>query len=256
MEEKDNYNSGFSYESLLDEKVMFPYPEERLLMMLRPPACPVTPPAAYQGPDPDKGSYYELDKGNGNMEIKVVDYYPGVKPKSWMVDENGNTWKFAGFGSRKDVVVEGDISLYYQKCHDDMMRRRLAGKTWDRWLAIRFRDWFNTCEASEKAWLDKYVQPVAQGAVLLNPIVGLTNDGFIIFGDQDIYGNEASGFDKGAAIFDAATFGMLKGAKYIPRVGKYLPGAIQKGADWGNKRLNWYYSVPNTIYQGYTNEKD
>ena len=82
---------------------------------------------------------------------------------------------------------------------------------------------------------------ISHKGALLNPIIGLTNDGFIIFGDQDIYGNESSsGWAKGVAIFDAATFGMVKGAKYIPSTGKYLSKSFVKWADWGNKATTGY----------------
>ena len=60
-------------------------------------------------------------------------------------------------------------------------------------------------DADEK--FSEAARPIAQGAVLFNPIISLTNSGKTLITGSDIYGNEADGIDYGLSVVDIATFG-------------------------------------------------
>ena len=90
-------------------------------------------------------------------------------------------------------------------------------------------------------WGMDVVAPVAQGAVLLNPIISVINDVKVLTSDEDMYGNEATGVDKAVSAVDIATLGVAnKLIKTSQSVYKFVAGLNFMGQ---------LYTIPNTIYQ-------
>ena len=93
----------------------------------------------------------------------------------------------------------------------------------------------------------KKVAPVVQGAVLLNPIISVTNDVIVLASNEDMYGNKVTGLDKTVSAVDIATFGAgCKVIKTTERIGKW---AKTTGL------FTTAYSVYYTIKGGLKNEK-
>ncbi len=63
-------------------------------------------------------------------------------------------------------------------------------------------------------WTNDVVRPIASGGILLIPIISLTNSGYTLYYDEDIYGNKAGNEDYMLSAIDIATAGFGK-VKYI-----------------------------------------
>jgi hypothetical protein len=88
----------------------------------------------------------------------------------------------------------------------------IRAKNADSWEA-KFGYWLKSkggYDADEK--FSEAARPIAQGAVLFNSIISLTNSGKTLITGSDIYGNEADGIDYVLVCgTDIVTFGGLSG---------------------------------------------
>lgn len=83
----------------------------------------------------------------------------------------------------------------------------ITPRTWEDELGDWMRNFFNS--HSEIVFSQNF-KPLAEGAVLIHPVIGLTNDVITLSTDNDIYGNDVSPLDKGIAIVDLlSTNGLL-----------------------------------------------
>jgi hypothetical protein len=84
----------------------------------------------------------------------------------------------------------------------------IRAKNSDSWEA-KFGYWLKSkggYDVDEK--FSEAARPIAQGAVLFNPIISLTNSGKTLITGSDIYGNEADGIDYVLSVTDIVTGGL------------------------------------------------
>ena len=123
--------------------------------------------------------------------------------------------------------------------------RSFLEKTWNTYCeyATSFEDKFN-----------EVVFPIVSGVVLLNPILGVTNDVYTLCNSEDIYGNKASTNDKTIATVDFFTFGFGVCVKNVITAGKIIKatettGRLVNAGEISEKinNVTTYYSVYSTV---------
>jgi RHS repeat-associated protein len=212
--------------------------------------------------DPNGMDYYTKSGEDGQGEKKWQD-----SNKKWFVDENGNTWEYHSAGEKEAAVVipgkdtskessnnspqtagknnqaQGTDNVKndtennnYQKEIEAYRKNQPWEQRFGRWLREKGVEEFDK-KATES------IRPVIQGAILLVPTVGIVNDGFVLFGERDIYENKATSLDKGAAAVDLVTLGTSKWLK--------LPSSVRKVSSTTNK-ITTLYSAGSTMYNEYT----
>ena len=160
--------------------------------------------------DPDGMDYYSSTDENGNEVIQWQD-----SEKAFYIDEDGNSWEYYSAGQKEEVVItptqeqKQDIKEKRAEEQDRNIKNYWSerAKNADSWEA-KFGYWLKSkggYDADEK--FSEAARPIAQGAVLFNSIISLTNSGKTLITGSDIYGNEADGIDYGLSVVDIATFG-------------------------------------------------
>ena len=160
--------------------------------------------------DPDGMDYYSSTDENGNEVIQWQD-----SEKAFYIDEDGNSWEYYSAGQKEEVVItptqeqKQDIKEKRAEEQDRNIKNYWSerAKNADSWEA-KFGYWLKVkggYDADEK--FSEAARPIAQGAVLFNSIISLTNSGKTLITGSDIYGNEADGIDYGLSVVDIATFG-------------------------------------------------
>jgi RHS repeat-associated protein len=217
--------------------------------------------------DPDGMDYYSSTDENGNEVIQWQD-----SEKAFYIDEDGNSWEYYSAGQKEEVVItptqeqKQDIKEKRAEEQDRNIKNYWSerAKNADSWEA-KFGYWLKSkggYNADEK--FSEAARPIAQGAVLLNPLVGIPNDIITIFTGEDIYGNEATSVDKGFAVVDLASFGFAKYLKIGSAINKFksvptktsmktmreLTKARKVNEKVGNVTTG--YSVGAVIYNGYS----
>jgi hypothetical protein len=195
--------------------------------------------------DPDGMDYYSSTDENGNEVIQWQD-----SEKAFYIDEDGNSWEYYSAGQKEEVVItptqeqKQDIKEKRAEEQDRNIKNYWSerAKNADSWEA-KFGYWLKSkggYDADEK--FSEAARPIAQGAALLNPLVGIPNDIKTIFTGEDIYGNEATSVDKGIAVLDMVTLGLSSKLMNVPV-------SIAKRSDIANKGTT-IYSVFVTTYNG------
>jgi RHS repeat-associated protein len=217
--------------------------------------------------DPDGMDYYSSTDENGNEVIQWQD-----SEKAFYIDEDGNSWEYYSAGQKEEVVItptqeqKQDIKEKRAEEQDRNIKNYWSerAKNADSWEA-KFGYWLKSkggYNADEK--FSEAARPIVQGAVLLNPLVGIPNDIITIFTGEDIYGNEATSVDKGFAVVDLASFGFAKYLKIGSAINKFksvptktsmktmreLTKARKVNEKVGNVTTG--YSVGAVIYNGYS----
>jgi len=217
--------------------------------------------------DPDGMDYYSTTDESGNEVIQWQD-----SEKSFYIDEDGNSWEYYSAGQKEEVVItptqeqKQDIKEKRAEEQDRNIKNYWSerAKNADSWEA-KFGYWLKSkggYNADEK--FSEAARPIVQGAVLLNPLVGIPNDIITIFTGEDIYGNEATSVDKGFAVVDLASFGFAKYLKIGSAINKFksvptktsmktmreLTKARKVNEKVGNVTTG--YSVGAVIYNGYS----
>ena len=121
-------------------------------------------------------------------------------------------------------------------------------RSWEDELGDWMRETFNSHSEIQVA---KSLEPIAEGAVLINPVVGLANDVITISTDNDMFGNQASSLDKGIATVDMLSFGVSKIAttkRAISYLGK--TATIENVSKRVNKSTT-FLSLGKILYDGY-----
>jgi RHS repeat-associated protein len=160
--------------------------------------------------DPDGMDYYSSTDENGNEVIQWQD-----SEKAFYIDEDGNSWEYYSAGQKEEVVItptqeqKQDIKEKRAEEQDRNIKKYWHDKAEnsDSWEA-KFGYWLKSkggYDVDEK--FSEAARPIAQGAVLFNSIISLTNSGKTLITGSDIYGNEADGIDYGLSVVDIATFG-------------------------------------------------
>jgi RHS repeat-associated protein len=146
--------------------------------------------------DPDGMDYYSSTDENGNEVIQWQD-----SEKAFYIDEDGNSWEYYSAGQKEEVVItptqeqKQDIKEKRAEEQDRNIKKYWSerAKNADSWEA-KFGYWLKSkggYDVDEK--FSEAARPIAQGAVLFNPIISLTNSGKTLITGSDIYGNEADG---------------------------------------------------------------
>src|SRR5574344_527368 len=160
--------------------------------------------------DPDGMDYYSSTDENGHEVIQWQD-----SEKAFYIDEDGNSWEYYSAGQKEEVVItptqeqKQDIKEKRAEEQDRNIKKYWHDKAEnsDSWEA-KFGYWLKSkggYDVDEK--FSEAARPIAQGAVLFNSIISLTNSGKTLITGSDIYGNEADGIDYGLSVVDIATFG-------------------------------------------------
>jgi RHS repeat-associated protein len=161
--------------------------------------------------DPDGMDYYSSTDENGNEVIQWQD-----SEKAFYIDEDGNSWEYYSAGQKEEVVItptqeqKQDIKEKRAEEQDRNIKKYWSerAKNADSWEA-KFGYWLKSkggYDVDEK--FSEAARPIAQGAVLFNPIISLTNSGKTLITGSDIYGNEADGIDYVLSVTDIVTGGL------------------------------------------------
>jgi RHS repeat-associated protein len=185
--------------------------------------------------DPDGMDYYSSTDENGNEVIQWQD-----SEKAFYIDEDGNSWEYYSAGQKEEVVItptqeqKQDIKEKRAEEQDRNIKKYWHDKAEnsDSWEA-KFGYWLKSkggYNADEK--FSEAARPIAQGAVLFNSIISLTNSGKTLITGSDIYGNEAENVDYALSVVDIATFGCGNFMK-LPKTVKTANTVVSKSATGG-----------------------
>ena len=185
--------------------------------------------------DPDGMDYYSSTDENGNEVIQWQD-----SEKAFYIDEDGNSWEYYSAGQKEEVVItptqeqKQDIKEKRAEEQDRNIKKYWHDKAEnsDSWEA-KFGYWLKSkggYDVDEK--FSEAARPIAQGAVLFNSIISLTNSGKTLITGSDIYGNEAENVDYALSVVDIATFGCGNFMK-LPKTVKTANTVVSKSATGG-----------------------
>jgi hypothetical protein len=160
---------------------------------------------------------------NGEYYFKVY----GKETVTSNNDGNGNTL------SNTNVIADRGTSIYSKRGLKLHTKQNKINPTTMEKIGDAVRNF-------EERFMDAAI-PVVQGAVLLNPLVGIANDIKTLAKGEDIYGNKAKAVDKVVAGVDIVTLGGAKAVKYVGQEAAKVMNYINK--------LTTGYSVGKTIYE-------
>ena len=175
--------------------------------------------------DPTGETWVELEKGGFVYDSRVLNQKDAVKYYGMKANAIANNYSYKSKNGEVRLLDNGvyTVNDVKHKLQDKAggLSKVIAGA---RKIAVKLDqggscDGANTGRSSsdmENKIIDA-VAPVAQGAVLIYPLVGITNDVKILTKSEDIYGNKAKPMDKVVAGVDIVTFG---GARIVKNTGQ------------------------------------
>jgi len=142
--------------------------------------------------------------------LTVIEHRNDGDPKVYMV-ENEKEWRAKGSHKEGlDRVGDEDPWVDYDKEKGKQYQYFLKHDYWIDDLAMHMRN--SGWEDKDKAFL-KAFGPIIMGLVMLNPLIGTTNDIAILKTGKDIYSNKSSEIDKELARADLLTLGTSQAFK-------------------------------------------
>jgi len=137
----------------------------------------------------------------------IIEHRNDGDPTVYRVD-NIEEWKKNGKSKKGlDRVGDEDPWVNYDKMKDQQYQYFLKHDVWIDDLAMHMRN--SGGEDNEKAFL-KAFGPIIMGLVMLNPLIGLTNDVITLNTGKDIYGNKSNKYLAGASLLTLNTGEYLK----------------------------------------------
>ena len=196
-------------------------------------------------------NYYGTNTGPGYIYVDPQTSH-GQNTTSY---SSGNPVYRKSQQGQKPVIVIPSISVINTQIHNSASpvihtyTSGIAPRTWEDELGDWMRDCFNSHSETVSA---QNLKPLAEGVVLLHPLINITNDAFILTSNHDLYSYDVGAFDKVVAVADLLSFGVIKTISVtndIIKLGIYAQ-RTPKAANIINK-FTTTYSIGITIKNGY-----